>query len=428
MTLNKKITKKILLLILLLLCIFFNIKKTSATEQNGSYCPASAVSITLKTETLISFTFYSTYNNISEYSLATDYWFSETNTPAITMEINGQTHSEAGSTGNVQKTFDFYPEVAGIGSNNKFNVKIYRTDGRQFNSTNDYYAGCTPYYFVHGTLISNMPTSGDGMIKYEDSIEDPIISSSTENKILAAPNIICITNELCYINLSGTINEENWFIELHAYGDGNWGENILATTTIENGDGRILVPNSTIATKTPYTIISMDNNVLPQEIEISNATVIWLTNFPGNMYSTSTLSHVCDDIATSTGTRYDDLRYGLECGTRKAIYWAFVPNKVIFDDLNYTYTKFQNAFPFSVPFEVFNLVKNSASSTLSDNIDINATVKLGNSTSSIKIFGTSLIDDLVGSSTRKTLRDTGGYFIYLITILGIGYQLLRSKI
>jgi len=75
--------------------------------------------------------------------------------------------------------------------------------------------------------------------------------------------------------------------------------------------------------------------------------VKWLfDDFVSNRF-TDCAADVCLDVASSTGT-FDDLRYGVECGLRKAGAWMICPSDNSVIEFAQSYYTLQNSFPLSV--------------------------------------------------------------------------------
>jgi len=75
------------------------------------------------------------------------------------------------------------------------------------------------------------------------------------------------------------------------------------------------------------------------------------------------LEHICDDVATSSGSTFDDFRYGIECGARKLMYWVIYPSDTVTAKLQTAYDELKATFPFSAYFGLTDTITESATST-----------------------------------------------------------------
>jgi hypothetical protein len=143
------------------------------------------------------------------------------------------------------------------------------------------------------------------------------------------------------------------------------------------------------------------------------------------------ITTVCDDVSTSTGTFWDDFRYGIECGARKTMYWAFVPHsKDILTDFNRSLSVFENSFPFNTYFSLIGSINNSIASSSLENdgtIDI-PMIREGVSGPEyymMPVFSSTSIPNMIGQQNYILLRTTISYFLWAGSALGIVLMLTK---
>lgn len=77
-------------------------------------------------------------------------------------------------------------------------------------------------------------------------------------------------------------------------------------------------------------------SVIQFHIDHINGLDNWLNGFTYINIEPYDINEACEDVASSTGTFWDDFRYGVECGFNKVIYWAFHPKEETYLALNET--------------------------------------------------------------------------------------------
>lgn len=75
------------------------------------------------------------------------------------------------------------------------------------------------------------------------------------------------------------------------------------------------------------------------------------------------ITTACEDVATSSGSTWDDFRYGIECGFNKSLYWLLHPSTDTVVNLVMSFDKLTDEFPLSVYKSLYTNMTNTASST-----------------------------------------------------------------
>jgi hypothetical protein len=135
--------------------------------------------------------------------------------------------------------------------------------------------------------------------------------------------------------------------------------------------------------------------------------------------ASSTLVNVCLEVASSSGG-FDDFRYGIECGLRKLIFWAFSPDDYAITYFLDDYNLLKRAFPFSIFFSLTDTAKNAiATTTLSQNDNLGLPFIRKTATSSqfyiLPVISSSSLANAIGQTNAGIFRTTLSYFIYIMT-------------
>jgi len=75
------------------------------------------------------------------------------------------------------------------------------------------------------------------------------------------------------------------------------------------------------------------------------------------------ITTACEDVATSSGSTWDDFRYGIECGFNKSLYWLLHPSTETVVNLVMSFDKLTDEFPLSVYKSLYTNMTSVASST-----------------------------------------------------------------
>lgn len=132
-------------------------------------------------------------------------------------------------------------------------------------------------------------------------------------------------------------------------------------------------------------------------------------------FSDDVYSHLCDNVATSSGSYFDDFRYGIECGFRKTIYYIFYPSDTSINNIQIAYSKIKKEFPFSAYFGLTDTINNSLNnSTTTDEgtfkipfISATGTFYM------LPVLSSSSMPNLIGENNTQLFRNSLTWIIWL---------------
>lgn len=86
-----------------------------------------------------------------------------------------------------------------------------------------------------------------------------------------------------------------------------------------------------------------------------------------NFYAQYDCKTICNDVSSSTGI-FDEMRYGIECGGKKVLCWAFIPSRDSIKKGQTAMDGFKENFPLSLAYDVYDTIGTTSTSTMSLNI------------------------------------------------------------
>lgn len=171
----------------------------------------------------------------------------------------------------------------------------------------------------------------------------------------------------------------------------------------------------TSATTTPYAIFLETS---AGDIMKAGMQIVWVDRATYELdYNEES---VCDDVASSTGSFADDMRYGWECGTRKVIAWMFVASPDSYENLNESLDKLLASFPFSYfnetirTFQEVDDYRSASSTTISMNAVLPTEYQ---SSSSPSIYSSDMFSSGLGIIWDNYFYPMLNYAIYFFTFL-----------
>lgn len=136
----------------------------------------------------------------------------------------------------------------------------------------------------------------------------------------------------------------------------------LSSTTVSsavNWQNYVIVPSQIEATTTNYCLYLQDN--IYGDLLRCSSKIEWIsTTTFDNLFNQFDIAHACDTVASSSGG-FDDLRYGVECGARKLVFWAFIPSPEAIAYFSNNGKKIETVFPFNTYFSLARLVQKTIS-------------------------------------------------------------------
>ncbi len=143
--------------------------------------------------------------------------------------------------------------------------------------------------------------------------------------------------------------------------------------------------------------------------------------------SPDVLLHICDDIASSSGSTFDDLRYGVECGARKLMYYLIYPSDDKQNDLHERYYNFKATFPFSAFFGITDTINEAVASSTTNqdgNFQIPFIDKSGNF-EMLTVMSSSSLPNLIGQNNANIFRSSLSWILWALCAFLIFCQLKR---
>lgn len=134
-------------------------------------------------------------------------------------------------------------------------------------------------------------------------------------------------------------------------------------------------------------------------------------------WDTYDIESACDDVASSSGSVWDDFRYGIECGLRKAWYWTVVPHDYVYDDIERAMYRFDEVFPKNIITNVQSSLANPSSTP------VTLSIKKIDGTGSWTLFGPEYFTDM--PADWKLIYDKVRFMIELFITIGAVLMILR---
>jgi len=193
----------------------------------------------------------------------------------------------------------------------------------------------------------------------------------------------------------------------------------LATTTIfydPRYQNYINTPAQTVATATDYCLYMIDDTY--GDLLYCGITIEWVSSstYASDIFNKLDIAHACDTVSTSSGSFFDDFRYGIECGFRKVSFWAFTPTP---DSVKYFFEssqKIKTVFPFNTYFSLVSAAQDAiASSSISRNNTIGLPmIDTGGNFYILPVLASSSMSNTIGSANNNIFRSTLGWIMWLI--------------
>lgn len=239
--------------------------------------------------------------------------------------------------------------------------------------------------------------------------------------------IICDLGAPCLYPVRYNSQAVGKYVYLWDYNNGSWIDSelydtlqIQATTT---GLNYLDVPATSTEQKIYYWIELQNREVFQAEVEYLATTTTFFPEFDG-----CGEEQVCADVATSSGAFFDDFRFGVECGFRQVICWAFVPTPPAQKYFYNSAGRLKTSFPFNTYFGLISIVDTAlATSTNMDStfgIPFIETPAQGGDFYIMPVISSSSMPNAIGQENTDLFRLTISYLIWIavavLIILAIG--------
>lgn len=271
------------------------------------------------------------------------------------------------------------------------------------------------------TYIDNF---GDQHPTTDQQAIDDFFGYDFSAQIETVNSLTCFTEEDCNIwfsynseALGGTVwltPNESPFVE-------NYIDNTTVTIS-SNGQNKVVLPAESNEGTDEICLLLTG---VGTDQAICGIDILWIasTTF-SNALNRCSIDTVCSNVATSTGSYWDDFRYGIECGFRRFTCWSLTPEPETINNLNKSISGYYGQFPISVFKQLESAYRRGyASSTAGFSVNL----KLDEIGFNEEIFNTNYPSQTFGTSTWTSIRNGFGYFVYLLTAIYFIYILLGSR-
>lgn len=230
---------------------------------------------------------------------------------------------------------------------------------------------------------------------------------------------VCFLGETCPITIY--YNQEAIGTTVYYIPDGvpkfpeySTDEFILPDSPVLEYTFEVQSPTSTEPITTLYNLwyTSEERTVLQADKQI-----VWVDRDTYELEYVFDINTVCDDVATSSGSFADDMRFGVECGFRKLIYWTFTPSGNGWNKLTKSTNKLMTQFPFSYIKQVINSfqIAQNLDGSESYNISMNAVLPVEyQSPDKPNIFEKDMVSDNLGALWTDYFYDIQKSIFYIL--------------
>lgn len=302
-----------------------------------------------------------------------------------------------------------------------------------------------PYHvfavFIKDFVISDSPADNyyileyyvdySGNISLSDTFINPTdwtneyFSLSPETlKFYTPPTDVCFVNGECKITMYYNELAQGSTVYF-LYDDGrslfpNNSEFDFTISTSSVAEYQFSVDSLFEATTTPYCLFLDSIN---QETYLRCGMKIQWVATSSYEYVFADSTDPCDQVASSTGTFWDDMRYGVECGFKRIIKWSFVPSPTSMDKILDSKDKVMNSFPFSIITDVNDVVTVTSQST-STMLTYGDFINLSEyDNDSYALLNTSQVSDTLGTVWTQKIYPFFQNLIWIFTFLYIIHRL-----
>lgn len=140
------------------------------------------------------------------------------------------------------------------------------------------------------------------------------------------------------------------------------------------------------------------------------------------------IDSACNDVASSSGSTFDDFRYGIECAFRKSYYWATVPHSSSFAQFYQAQDELGGKFPLSLYSQIDTTLDTIQTSTTTFSIPYTIDGKNWHSiTGTSSLYNTTNGASELWGNAMPIVRKILTYLIYFATITYIVGRLVKGS-
>jgi len=227
------------------------------------------------------------------------------------------------------------------------------------------------------------------------------------------------TTTPCLLNFSYTYSSSTREALLVNYPDNGETLDLVSVTQNATMSDTLTVPTSTTPIKN-YCIAVVENHFELQRY--CGITVHWSDKDVNVLLGIDEydITQACKDVATSSGSYFDDFRYGIECGFNKSMYWLFTPKSPAIVKLVNAKNDLMNEFPLNVFQNMWVSMQapynNSASTTQQFDLPLYVGNLNNNGSTTITVFSTPNLHSLWGE-TWDNIYEYMRIIIYFFTFV-----------
>lgn len=235
-------------------------------------------------------------------------------------------------------------------------------------------------------------------------------------------NGTCIVDEPCTLRVNYGFDSIGDTIYLNDYyGDQTETVDPVASSTLDGGyflRVDLELPTQSSPTTLQYCIYheKIDDNFLYCDISVR-----WGEDNTQDYFALYDCANVCDDISTTTS----DFFYGIECGFKKIMCWAFMPQEDTLGTVLDSIEEIEDSFPFNTVFSFLNMVNDTLSTTTEiDNTLGVPVIDTEGNFYILPIISSTSMPDAIGEDNTNLFKKSVGYFVWVIVIALILIQIL----
>lgn len=229
----------------------------------------------------------------------------------------------------------------------------------------------------------------------------------------------CFINEPCALRVNYGFDSIGDIIYLNDYyGDQTETINCLASSTLPNAyflRVDLDVPMQTVPGKKKYCIYheKINDNFLYCDL-----TVNWVEDNTVDYFALYDCENVCEGMATTS------LFYSIECGLKKIVCWAFMPQKDTLGVVVDSITEIENSFPFNTVFSFLNIANEAFSTTTQPDSTLGIPfVDKEGELYILPVISSTSMPNAIGEENTALFRRTIGYIVWICVIIIVVVQI-----
>jgi hypothetical protein len=298
--------------------------------------------------------------------------------------------------------------------------------GRQFD-------GSSAYNFSIEDMVYKL--SYDNELNIPPDYEIDITLSDNRSDIAAAPHNVCYINEDCKLWFS--FNDLAVGNEVFLVYDGlEVFPEYAATSTIifykPSHQTFVTIEAATTTKSEVYCLYMVDDTY--GDLRYCGINVFWAEEdlFDQYFVTLPSCASSCDEMASSSGSTWDDFRYGIECGLAKSFCYMARPSQDSLDTIKKSNLQLQHSFPMTIIFDPINIaIAAMASSTASSTKSFGIPMIRQNGTSTelylIPVLSSSTISAAIGEDNNNLIRQILSWLGWIAVAVIAAYVVFKFR-